>query len=67
MPIITAFVVNGVFLSVLLYFNDFKILDNLTGSMNIFSLIIGSYYTIASAVSGGVARAWAQGCSALLI
>ena len=59
MPIITAFVVNGVFLSVLLYFNEVKILENFTGSMNILSLLIGVYYTVASAVSGGVARAWA--------
>lgn len=59
MPIITAFVVNGVFLAVLLYFNDFKILENFTGSINILSLLIGVYYTVASAVSGGVTRAWA--------
>jgi hypothetical protein len=59
MPIVTTFVVNGVFLSVLLYFNDFKILENFSGSMNILSLLIGVYYTIASAISGGVTRAWA--------
>ena len=59
MPIITAFFINGVFISVLIYFNDFKILENFAGSMNILSLLVGVYYTIASAVSGGVTRAWA--------
>jgi hypothetical protein len=59
MPIITTFVVNGIFLSALLYFNEFKILENFIGSMNILSLLIGVYYTVASAVSGGIVRAWA--------
>ena len=57
MPIVTAFVINGIFLSLLIYYNDFKILENFIGSMNILSLLIGVYYSVASAVSGGVARA----------
>jgi len=59
MPIITDFFINGVFLSVLFYFNNFKLLETFTGSMNIFSLLISVYYTTASAISGGVTRAWA--------
>ena len=59
MPIITAFIVNGIFVSVLLYYNEFKILDEFIGRMNILSLFIGVYYAITSAVSGGMVRAWA--------
>ena len=59
MPIVTAFFINSLFLSALIYFNDFKILENFTGSVNIISLLIGIYYTVASAISGGVARSWA--------
>ena len=59
MAILTAFVVNGIFLSVLIYYNEFKILENFIGSMNILSLFVGVYYAITSAVSGGVVRAWA--------
>ena len=59
MPIVSAFVVNGIFLSALLYYNDFKILDNFIGSMNILSLLIGVYYAVTSAISGGIARVWA--------
>jgi len=57
MPIVTAFVINGIFLSLLLYYNEFKILENFLGSMNILSLLIGVYYSVASAVSGGIVRA----------
>jgi hypothetical protein len=59
MPIVSAFIVNGFFLSVLLYYNDFKILENFTGSLNLLSLFVGVYYAITSAFSGGVVRAWA--------
>lgn len=57
MPIVTAFLINGIFLSLLLYYNEFKILENFLGSMNILSLLIGVYYSVASAVSGGIVRA----------
>ena len=59
MPIVSAFLVNGIFLSALLYYNDFKILENFIGSMNILSLVIGVYYAITSAISGGIVRVWA--------
>ncbi len=59
MPIITAFVVNGILLSVLIYYNEFKIIENFTGSMNLLSLFIGVYYAVTSAFSGGIVRAWA--------
>jgi hypothetical protein len=59
MPIVTAFAVNGLFLAALIYYNEFKILENFIGSMNILSLFVGVYYAVTSAVSGGVVRAWA--------
>ena len=57
MPIVSTFLVNGIFLSVLLYYNEFKILENFTGSMNILSFFIGVYYAVTSTVSGGIVRA----------
>ena len=57
MPIISAFLVNGIFLSVLLYYNEFKILSNITGSMNLLSLFVGGYYAVTSVFSGGIFRA----------
>jgi len=59
MPIISAFIVNGLLLSAILYYNNFKILENFTGSINIVSLFIGVYYAVTSAFSGGIVRAWA--------
>ena len=66
MPILSAFFVNGLLLSVVLYYNDFKILEEFSGDINIFSLFAGVYYAITSVFSGGVVRAWA-GISLVLV